>query len=135
MSLLARLTFCHVAMVQRLLHALQEWFHFVDKEKQVRVRIDGKVNQMMAEAAELKQWTISEVCRSSGTILASSFSFALCIHLPVCLPYGCHSLLQCGNTYVCICCKLSWCLSYSMGCQIWGMHTWVQLSSHTAHAA
>ena len=40
---------------------LQEWFHFVDKEKQVRIRIDGKVNQMMAEAAELKQWTISEV--------------------------------------------------------------------------
>jgi uncharacterized protein (DUF1778 family) len=40
---------------------LQEWFHFVDKEKQVRVRIDGKVNQMIAEAAELKQWTITEV--------------------------------------------------------------------------
>lgn len=42
-------------------HVLQEWFHFVDKEKQVRIRIDGKVNQMIAEAAELKQWTISEV--------------------------------------------------------------------------
>lgn len=41
----------------------QEWFHFVDKEKQVRIRIDGKVNQMIAEAAELKQWTITEVCR------------------------------------------------------------------------
>ena len=40
---------------------LQEWFHFVDKEKQVRIRIDGKVNQMIAEAAELKHWTISEV--------------------------------------------------------------------------
>jgi len=40
---------------------LQEWFHFVDKEKQVRIRIDGKVNQMIAEAAELKQWTITEV--------------------------------------------------------------------------
>ena len=40
---------------------LQEWFHFVDKEKQVRIRIDGKVNQMLAEAAELKQWTITEV--------------------------------------------------------------------------
>ncbi len=39
----------------------QEWFHFVDKEKQVRIRIDGKVNQMIAEAAELKQWTITEV--------------------------------------------------------------------------
>ncbi len=42
---------------------LQEWFHFVDKEKQVRIRIDGKVNQMIAEAAELKQWTITEVQR------------------------------------------------------------------------
>ena len=39
----------------------QEWFHFVDKEKQVRIRIDGKVDQMIAEAAELKQWTITEV--------------------------------------------------------------------------
>lgn len=48
-------------MPQRSLRGLQEWFHFVDKEKQVRIRIDGKVNQMMAEAAELKQWTISEV--------------------------------------------------------------------------
>ena len=42
-------------------HSLQEWFHFVDKEKQVRIRIDGKVDQMIAEAAELKQWTITEV--------------------------------------------------------------------------
>ena len=33
----------------------------MDKEKQVRIRIDGKVNQMIAEAAELKQWTITEV--------------------------------------------------------------------------
>lgn len=41
---------------------MQEWFHFVDKEKQVRIRIDGKVNQMIAESAELKQWTITEVC-------------------------------------------------------------------------
>ena len=51
---------------------LQEWFHFVDKEKQVRIRIDGKVNQMMAEAAELKHWTISEVafcCCCIGTSL------------------------------------------------------------------
>lgn len=54
--------FSHVTVVQWSLHTLQEWFHFVDKEKQVRIRIDGKVNQMMAEAAELKQWTISEVC-------------------------------------------------------------------------
>ena len=43
----------------------QEWFHFVDKEKQVRIRIDGKVDQMIAEAAELKQWTMAEVpCNS-----------------------------------------------------------------------
>lgn len=49
-------------MPQRPLHEVQEWFHFVDKEKKVRIRIDGKVNQMMAEAAELKQWTMSEVC-------------------------------------------------------------------------
>lgn len=40
---------------------MQEWFHFVDKEKQVRVRIDCKVNQMVSEAANLKAWTISEV--------------------------------------------------------------------------
>ncbi|KAL0023069.1 hypothetical protein WJX79_008548 [Trebouxia sp. C0005] len=40
---------------------IYEWFHFVDKEKQVRIRIDGKVNQMIAEAAELKQWTITEI--------------------------------------------------------------------------
>ena len=39
----------------------------MDKEKQVRMRIDGKVNQMMAEAAELKQWTISEVSCCSVT--------------------------------------------------------------------
>ena len=46
---------------ERAVFVVQEWFHFVDKEKQVRIRIDGKVNQMMAEAAELKQWTITEV--------------------------------------------------------------------------
>lgn len=60
-------------MVQRSLHALQEWFHFVDKEKQVRIRIDGKVNQMMAEAAELKQWTISEVSCSLWTHVSTLF--------------------------------------------------------------
>lgn len=64
-------------MVQRSLHALQEWFHFVDKEKQVRIRIDGKVNQMMAEAAELKQWTISEVSCSLGTHI--SILISICI--------------------------------------------------------
>ena len=47
---------------------LQEWFHFVDKEKQVRVRLDGKVNQMVSEAAELKAWTISEVSCASVTV-------------------------------------------------------------------
>ena len=55
------------------LPALQEWFHFVDKEKQVRIRIDGKVNQMMAEAAELKQWTISEVNHSRKHVPAFVF--------------------------------------------------------------
>ena len=51
----------------------QEWFHFVDKEKQVRIRIDAKVDQMVAEAAELKQWTLAEVpCDSLSAIIFAS---------------------------------------------------------------
>ena len=46
---------------------LQEWFHFVDKERQVRVNIDAKVAQLLDEAAELKTWTISQV-RNPGTV-------------------------------------------------------------------
>eukprot|EP00891_Asterochloris_glomerata_P001849 jgi/Astpho2/1849/fgenesh1_pg.00038_%23_20_t len=40
---------------------IYEWFHFVDKERQVRVKIDAKVAQLLEEAAELKTWTISQV--------------------------------------------------------------------------
>jgi len=51
------------------LSVLQEWFHFVDKEKQVRIRIDGKVDQMIRDAAELKQWTITEVRHTLDSVL------------------------------------------------------------------
>lgn len=47
---------------------MQEWFHFVDKEKQVRVRIDGKVNQMISDAADLKAWTIADVTFCPGYV-------------------------------------------------------------------
>ena len=50
------------------LAGMQEWFHFVDKEKQVRVRIDGKVNQMISDAADLKAWTIAEVTFCPGYV-------------------------------------------------------------------
>ena len=46
----------------------QEWFHFVDKEKQVRIKIDGKVNQMITDAADLKAWTIAEVHFNYGKL-------------------------------------------------------------------
>ena len=51
----------HGHLLVLTLPCIQEWFHFVDKEKQVRVRIDGKVNQMISDAADLKAWTIAEV--------------------------------------------------------------------------
>ena len=43
----------------------------MDKEKQVRIRIDGKVDQMIRESAELKEWTITEVIhwKQSASVL------------------------------------------------------------------
>ena len=49
------------ALAEMDMLVLQEWFHFVDKERQVRVKIDAKVVQLLEEAAELKTWTISQV--------------------------------------------------------------------------
>ncbi|KAK9821433.1 hypothetical protein WJX81_005093 [Elliptochloris bilobata] len=38
-----------------------EWFQFVRREKQVRHRLEGKVNELLTEAAGIKQWTIDQV--------------------------------------------------------------------------
>ena len=78
-----------IGYAEKLACTAQEWFHFVDKEKQVRMRIDGKVNQMMAEAAELKQWTISEVSCSIETHLSILFSICI-VHALAILSYQGH---------------------------------------------
>ncbi len=63
---------------------LQEWFHFVDKERQVRVKIDAKVAQLLEEAAELKTWTISQV-RNPGPVCSMPYSLEPCSRLAMSL--------------------------------------------------
>ena len=63
---------------------LQEWFHFVDRERQVRVKIDAKVAQLLEEAAELKTWTISQV-RNPGPVCSMPCSLQTWSRLAVSL--------------------------------------------------
>lgn len=39
----------------------QEWFNFVDREKQLRMNIAAQVTQLVEDATNLKSWTVSQV--------------------------------------------------------------------------
>lgn len=40
---------------------VQEWFNFVDREKQLRMHIAAQVTQLAEDAADLQAWTVSQV--------------------------------------------------------------------------